>query len=185
GGGVAVLLELIKTMAANPWNCTIDFVFFDREENGLLGSQFYIRNVVNRADHFGMINLDIEGMGDEVFVGPVGGGDDNFLMPLVRKAAKQTKFDYKEEDVFPGSDYASFAQAGLENISISVVPKGDPELLARMVRAGGRIDPKYTPQVMTVMHTPNDKSSKMSPQSLEISYEFTSAVLQLINHSVH
>jgi hypothetical protein len=141
--------------------------------------------VVNRANHFGMINLDIEGMGDEVFVGPVGGGDDNFLMPLVRKAAKQTKFDYKEENAYPGSDYASFAQAGLENISISVVPKGDPELLARMVRSGGKMDPKYTPQVMTIMHTPNDRSDKMSPHSLEISYEFTSTVLQLIDGTAH
>ncbi len=185
GGGVAVLLELIKTTAKDPWNCTVDFVFFDQEENGLLGSQFYIQRAVNRASHYGMINLDIEGMGDVVCVGPVGGGDDNFLMPILRKAAKQTKFDYKEEDAYPGSDYAAFANAGLENISISVVPKGDPELLARMMKSGGRIDPKYTPRVMTVIHTPNDRSTKMSPRSLGISYDFTLAALRLLNSTIH
>jgi hypothetical protein len=184
GSGVAVLLELIKSMGNSTWKCTVDFVFFDREETGLLGSQFYIQRVVNRSSHYGMINLDVEGMGDEVFVGPVGGGDDSFLMPLVRKAARQTKFAYKEEDVYPASDYAAFESAQLENISVSVVPKGDPELLVRMLRSGGKIDPKYMPQVMTVMHTPDDRSDKVSPHSLEISYEFTRTVLQLIDGTI-
>jgi hypothetical protein len=184
GSGVAVVLELIKSMKDFPWKCTVDFVFFDQEEKGLLGSQFYIQKVLDRSRHYGMINLDTEGSGSEVYVGPVGGGDDNFLMPFLRRAAKQTGVSYKEHEYYPSSDYESFAVMRLENISISVVPKGDADLLARMTKAGGRIDKKDTPEIMKVIHTPNDRMDKMSPDALGISYTFTKAVLQNINDSI-
>ncbi len=184
GGGVAVLLELVKSVYQSPMKCSVDFVFFDREENGLIGSRFYVQKVVNRNNHVAMINLDVEGTGKELYAGPVGGGDDNFLMPLVRKAALQTKFDYQEEDGFPESDYLSFADAKLENISISVVPKGDAMLLSRMAKNGGRPDPKGLPHVMRVMHTSDDRSYKMSPRALQMSFEFTRTLLRLIDEAV-
>ncbi len=181
GSGTAVLLELIKNFRDVPHQCTIDFVFFDREEDGLLGSQFYVQKAVDRTRHLGMINLDIEGTGNVVYVGPVGGGDDDFLMPLVRKAAQLVKFPYKEETDYPGSDFESFAAARLENISISVVPSGDPELLANMARTNGKIDSKHIPKVMKVMHTPDDRSDQMSPDALEISFEFTRSIIQFVD----
>ena len=185
GSGVAVVLELIKTTKDFPWKCTVDFVFFDQEEKGLIGSQFYIDRVVDRNNHYGMINLDVEGSGNEVYVGPVGGGDDNFLMPFVRRTASRTKFSFREKDSYPSSDYESFAVMRLENISISVVPKGDADLLARMASMGGRAEGNALPQVMKVIHTPKDRSDLVSPQSLKISYEFTKTLLQLLNESVH
>ncbi len=185
GSGVAVILELIKSMKDFPWKCTVDFVFFDQEEKGLIGSQFYIQRVVDRKWHYGMINLDIEGSGSEVYVGPVGGGDDNFLMPFVRNAAGRTKYTYREKDAYPSSDYESFAAAGLENISISVVPKGDAELLARMMSSGTRLDTKNIPKVMKVIHTPKDRTDQMDPEALSISFQFTKTLLQLVNESVH
>lgn len=184
GAGVAVVLELIKTLRSQAWNCTFDFCFFDQEEKGLLGSQFYIQKVLDRKNHFGMINLDVVGTGEELFVGPVGGGDDEFLMPLVRKASRQTKFPYQERAFYPSSDHEAFANARLENISISVVPKGDSELLSRMAKGGGRIDPKNPPKVMKVMHTPDDRSDQVRPEALKMSYEFTKTLLQLINDSI-
>lgn len=184
GGGIAVVIELIKSMQRFPWKCSVDFVFFDREEDGLLGSRFYVQRVVDKKNHYGMINLDVEGTGSEVYVGPVGSGDDDFLMPLVRNTAKQTGFSYKENAAYPGSDYESFAAERLENISVSVVPKGDADLLARMAQSRGAIDPKYMPKVMRVMHTPNDRSDQMSPDALRISYEFTKTLLKYINESI-
>lgn len=184
GAGVAVVLELVKTLRSQAWKCTIDFCFFDQEEKGLLGSQFYIQKVLDRKNHYGMINLDVVGTGEELFVGPVGGGDDDFLMPLVRKAARQTKYAYQERAFYPSSDHEAFVNARLENISVSVVPKGDAERLHKMVRGGGRIDPKNPPQVMKVMHTPDDRSDQVKPEALKMSYEFTKTLLQLINDSI-
>jgi aminopeptidase YwaD len=184
GSGVAVVLELIKTTKDLPWKCTVDFVFFDQEEKGLLGSQFYIERVVDRSRHYGMINLDIEGSGNEVYVGPVGGGDDDFLMPFVRRAAKRTKVSYHEKDSYPSSDFESFAMMRLENISISVVPKGDSELLARMTKSGSRIEAKDMPSIMKVIHTPKDRTDQMTPEALKISYDLTLTLLGLLNESV-
>ena len=185
GSGVAVLLELIKTFKDYSWNCSVDFVFFDREEEGMIGSQFYVDRVVNRRTHYGMINLDVEGSGNVVYVGPVGGGDDNFLMPFVRRAEAQTKFAYREEDSYPNSDYESFASMHLENISISVVPKGDPDLIARMLKSGGSVEGSNMPAVMKVIHTPNDRTDHMSPDALNISFTFTKTLLQFLNESAH
>jgi hypothetical protein len=184
GSGVAVLLELVKELKKQPMKCTVDLCFFDQEEQGLLGSQFYIQRVVDRKDHYGMINLDVEGTGEEVFVGPVGGGDDEFLMPLVRKTARQTQLPYQERAFYPNSDHVAFVNAKLENISISVVPKGDSELLSKMMKGGGRLDPKNPPKVMRVMHTPNDRSSEMTPGALKMSFTFTRTLLQLVNDSI-
>ena len=184
GGGVAVLLELVKELKKQPMKFSVDLCFFDQEEEGLLGSQFYIQRVVDRKNHYGMINLDVEGTGEEVFVGPVGGGDDEFLMPLVRKAARQTHYPYQERAFYPSSDHVAFVNAKLENISISIVPKGDSDLLAKMMKSGGRPDPKNPPKVMKVMHTPNDRSSEMTPGALNMSFTFTKTLLQLINDSI-
>ncbi|MGB2868109.1 MAG: M28 family metallopeptidase [Bacteroidota bacterium] len=181
GSGVAVTLGLVRSLKDVAWNYSVDFCFFDREEDGLFGSAAYVRQFVDRRTHLAMINLDIEGTGEEVYVGPVGGGDDDLLMPLVRRAASQTKFSFKEDPIYPDSDHESFAGEKLENISISVVPRGDSELLSEMVRNKWKVAPGRLPKVMRVMHTSDDLSREMTPEALSTSYEFTKAVLLLLN----
>ncbi|MBI4428305.1 MAG: M28 family peptidase [Ignavibacteriales bacterium] len=182
GGGVAVVLGLIKAMGDYPWNYKIDFCFFDKEEDGLLGSREFVKKYKDRENHLAMINLDVEGMGDEVYVGPVGGGDDNFIMPIVRRAAKRTGRAFTERATYPSSDHVSFANAKLENISVSVVPKGDADKLVGML-SSQKVDAASFPQVMKVMHTPHDSSTYMTSKALGISFEFTKTLLMLLNES--
>lgn len=181
GSGVAVVLGLIQSLKNTAWNYSIEFCFFDREEDGLVGSAAYVRQFVDRRTHLAMVNLDVEGTGEEVYVGPVGSGDDDLLMPLVRQAAQKTKFSYKEDENYPDSDHESFAHEKLENISISIVPKGDSELLSEMVRNKWKVAPGRLPKVMRVMHTADDSSREMTPEALKTSYEFARAVLLLLN----
>ena len=181
GGGVAVLLGLIKSFNDYPWKYKVDFCFYDQEEAGLLGSREYAKRV-NDKDHLAMVNLDVEGMGDELFVGPVGGGDDDFIMPLARQAAKQIGYTLTERPQYPPSDHISFANARLENISVSVVPKGDPDKLVSMF-SGQSADTSNYPLVMKVMHTPHDSSRYMSARALSMSFNFTSTLLKLLNES--
>ena len=72
GSGVAVLLALIHHLQNMEWNYSVDFCFFDQEEANLAGSLHYIYQFIIPSKHLAMINLDIEGTGDEVYVGPVG-----------------------------------------------------------------------------------------------------------------
>ncbi|HEY5616045.1 MAG TPA: M28 family metallopeptidase [Bacteroidota bacterium] len=180
GGGVAVLLGLIKTLKAHQWNVTVDFVFFDREEDGLVGSAVYVRESPDKLRHLAMINLDVEGTGEEVYVGPVGGGDDDLLMPVVRTAAKKKGFPFEERAAYPSSDYQSFARAKLENISISVVPKGDADKLAAWM-SGTQPTPETFPEVMKIMHTARDSAVYVTPKALGMSYEFTKTIVLLLN----
>lgn len=183
GGGVAVILELVRGMRDATLNHTFDFCFFDQEEAGLLGSAVYVRQRDQSYKHLAMINLDVEGTGDEIYVGPVGGGDDDLVMKYIHEARDKTKYFYEEHEIYPGSDHESFANAGLENISLSVVVKGDVEKLVRWIKSGYRKieKPEEMPEVLSVMHTPRDKSDAMSPDALNISYVFTKTTLLLLD----
>lgn len=183
GGGVAVVLEIIHTLKSNHFNHTIDFCFFDQEEAGLIGSAVYVRRYDTTYQHLAMINLDVEGTGNEIYAGPVGGGDDALIMKYIHEARDKTKFPYKENEFYPESDNESFGAAKLENISLSVVPYGDAEKLAKWTKSGFKKfeDPKDVPEVLKVMHSPEDKSVYMTPEALNMSYEFTKTTLLLLD----
>jgi Zn-dependent M28 family amino/carboxypeptidase len=190
GGGVAVILELIRMLKDKKFNHTIDFCFFDKEEDGLIGSAVYVHRYDTTYKHLAMINLDVEGTGNELYVGPVSSEDD-VIMKYIHAARDSTKFIYNESEYYPGSDNESFANAHLENISISVVPHGDAEKLAKWVKSGYKmLNTEDTPEVLKVMHTPEDKSKYMTDAALNISYEFTKTTLLLLDrgedaHAVH
>ncbi len=182
GSGVAVLLTLIRNMQSVEWNYTIDFCFFDQEEEKLMGSMYYVSQFAIPKKHLAMINLDIEGTGDEVFVGPVG-RLNRFLMRYIHEAAKKNGTQLVEHAEYPGSDYQSFADYNLENISISIVPKGDGDRLSKFVHNDYKADSLNAPKVLGVMHSVYDRSSLVTPASLKMSYEFTDTLLTLLNES--
>ena len=182
GSGVAVLLALIRHLQSVEWNYSVDFCFFDQEEANLMGSMYYVNQFIIPKKHLAMINLDIEGTGDEVFVGPVG-STNRFLMRYIHEAAKKNGSSLVEHSDYPGSDYQSFADYSLENISISIVPKGDGDRLSKFVHNGYKADSLDAPKVLGVMHTVYDRSSLVSPASLRMSYEFTNTLLIQLNES--
>jgi hypothetical protein len=183
GSGVAVLLELVRALKDRAWNYSFDFCFFDQEENGLLGSKRYVRGFVVPRLHLAMVNLDVEGLGDELYVGPAGRWNERFLLPLARKAADSLQLSLQDRTAYPMSDYASFGSAGLENISISVVPKGDADRLAGMLERGGSVSASNMPEVMKVIHTHNDLAKYVSVDALKLSFEYTQTLLVLIDDS--
>lgn len=181
GASVAILLGIIQSMKNFNWSHQIDFCFFDQEEKGLVGSQEFVKTYADSSIHLAMINLDVNGMGDMVFVGPVGGGDDDLLLPMARGAAARERLPFREHEFYPPSDHLSFGIRKLENISVSVVPAADVDLLVEAVLNGWQIDADKVPEVMKYMHTPEDKSEHVSPKALEISYRFTTALLESLN----
>ena len=183
GGGVAVVLELIRTMEKFEFHHTVDFCFFDLEEAGLLGSAYYVGHYDRSFAPVAMMNLDLEGTGDRIYAGPVGGGDDDIIMKYLHAARDKTQFPYEENAVYPGSDNESFAEARMENISISVVAEGDVEKLVKWKKNGFRKieNPDDLPVVLRVMHTPEDKSEYMTPEALYMSYRFTKTTLTLLD----
>ncbi len=180
GSGVAVVMALIQHLQNTEWNYSVDFCFFDQEESKLMGSMYYVKQFVLPQKHIAMINLDIEGTGEEVFVGPVG-MNSRTIMRYVHDAVKETGFPYFESADFPASDHLSFARFNLQNIAISIVPKGDSERLIKYVQNGYKPDSLDAPKVLAVMRTVDDRSNLVSPASLKMSYEFTKTLLLLLN----
>lgn len=191
GAGVAVLLGLARQLRDRPWHVTVELCFFDQEERGLVGSRAYVARDTAAERHLAMINLDIVGTGEEVYVGPADGQDDAFVLPHVRAAAAALGYPYAEHALYPGSDYGAFARAGLENISISVVPAGDTRRVTEMLEGmqSGRLtappdtaSPAY-PVVLKVMHTPRDSSTFVTPSALTMAFALTRAVLVRLDDS--
>jgi Zn-dependent M28 family amino/carboxypeptidase len=182
GSGVAVLLALIQHLRNLEWNYTLDFCFFDHKESKLLGSTHYVNQFFIPSKHLAMINLDIEGAGDEVYVGSVN-RNNKFLMRYVREAAQKNGFPLVESPDYPASDHDSFDQYRLENISISIVPKGDGDRLSKYVHNNYKIDSSDVPKTLGVIRTVNDRSNLVSPASLKMSYDLTKTLLLLLNGS--
>ncbi len=177
GAGVAVLLGLISTVLHDDPGVAMRFCFFDQEEVGLIGSAVYAREHVDSSTHLAMINLDVVGWGNEVFVGPVGEGDDDRIMPIVRTAAASKGIGIIEGDVYPSSDHRSFGRAGLENIAISIVPQGDTEKVTAMLR-GMEMSKEMMPKVLTTMHTPQDGQDTIEPAAMMTAYELVLEILR-------
>jgi aminopeptidase YwaD len=66
GSGTAVLLGMIKDIKANPNDNDLTFIFFDAEERGLWGSEYYVANTDERFD--AVFNIDMAGYGDSLMI---------------------------------------------------------------------------------------------------------------------
>lgn len=183
GSGVAVALALLNHFKDEEMKHTLEVCFFDKEEKGCFGSASYIKQFAIAAKHLTYINLDVVGTGDEVYIGPIGGGDDRIVMPIVREAMRKLPYKYVERAEFPSSDYLPFAAVGLENIAISVVPEGDARRLALYVKNNGAVADTIAdfPRVLTAIHTSLDRSKYVSPHSLKMAFEFTREIILLLN----
>jgi len=60
GSGTALLLEVAKVLSQFKFNCTIEFVAFNAEEEGLVGSSYYVQQASQAGeDILLMINIDM------------------------------------------------------------------------------------------------------------------------------
>ncbi|MDF5715930.1 MAG: M20/M25/M40 family metallo-hydrolase [Rhizonema sp. NSF051] len=59
--GVAVLLEIARILSSHSHPRTLQLVFFDREEEGLLGSKAFVKNKAHLQNLHGVIVMDMVG----------------------------------------------------------------------------------------------------------------------------
>jgi Zn-dependent M28 family amino/carboxypeptidase len=177
---VSVLLGLIDRLQGMEWNYSVDFVFFDQEESGMWGSAMYVQQFLIPSRYLGMINVDVVGAGEEVYIGPVGPLNYN-LLPYLKAAAKMANVPFVAKAEYPPSDYLTFAAMKLETISVSVVPRGDGEKMSASIKATGRADSASAPRVIGIMHTPDDRAILIKPESLKLAYDFLRATMEAIN----
>jgi len=113
--GTAIAAELARVFAANPPRRSVMIMHFTGEENGLLGSEYFVAHpTIPFGNIVGMINLDCEGLGTGTVV--MAGGEtfgrawDEYAAGL--DSLKLAKLALRREDGHGAGDYASFVKTG-------------------------------------------------------------------------
>jgi hypothetical protein len=146
--GTAALLEIARVLSATGIRPkrSILFVSFAGEEQGLLGSQFYVSNPPRPLNTVkAMVNIDHAGVGN----GKITVGLSRLEKPVAQTAAEKIGMGDRLElfGLFPGGDHVPFAEAGIPTATIVTSgshpdfhrptdrpEKIDPELLAAVTR---------------------------------------------------
>jgi len=152
--GTAVLLEIARVLATTGLRPkrSLLFLSFAGEEQGLLGSRFYVahpRHPLSAAK--AMINVDHAGVGN----GHITVGLSKLEKAVAQAAAEKVAAGDKLElyGLFPGGDHVPFAEAGLPTAAI--------------VTAGSHPD----------FHQPTDTPEKIKPELLAAITHYTLALV--------
>jgi len=153
GGSCAVLIELLAAFKASPLaRATLRVVFFDREENGLVGSRMHFSTPGHRADY--ALNLDVFAYGDTIFA--TGSRPEGVLLRSLRAVGEATGLPVREVPParYPGSDHQTMMNAQIETLGLALVDKADVDgILAMDV---SKMTVGKGPRVLRIIHTPND-----------------------------
>ena len=160
GGSCAALIELIRSFKASPMpGVTLEFVFFDREENGLEGSRAYFAAASSRPAL--ALNLDIFAYGDALFA--TSSPPDGRLLRELQAAGAAAGMPVRDvpRDRYPGSDHQSMMRAGVETLGLAMVDTADVDAILQLGVAG--LKPGQGPRILTIIHTPNDTVAEVRP----------------------
>jgi aminopeptidase S len=163
GAACAALIELIRAFKASPLaRATLTFVFFDREENGLIGSREYFGAHTTRPAYG--VNLDIFAYGDTLFA--TAGNADSVLLRSLKAAGEAAGVPVRDVPPasYPGSDHRSMIAAGIETVGLAIVDAADVEAVLNLGVAG--LKPGQGPRILTIIHTPNDTLAEVKPDQM-------------------
>lgn len=146
--GVAAALEVAEVLRQVALRVTVRFVFFGAEEEGLFGSSYYVHHL-DPDPIVGMVNLDMEGVGERLEVATLHGSD-----ALARTAVRLAgdlgiRVVTAHEN---GSDHVNFESIG---VPVAFIFRPD--------------DPDYD--------TPRDTVDRVVPALLEVSARLAAAVV--------
>lgn len=142
GSGVAAVLETARLLAHVPTARTIHFIAFGAEEDGLIGSHFYI---LSRAQTVvGMVNMDMVGKGAGLLVGNE--GSDVSAVDLAERIARRLGLQVRRFKLGQ-SDHVSFEQAGVPAVFITT---GDDDAIHTPGDVVDRLDPTFVATAATL-----------------------------------
>jgi hypothetical protein len=180
GASCAVLIELIAAFKASPLaRSTLRVVFFDREENGLVGSRMHFSTPGHRADH--AVNLDVFAYGDTIFA--TASRPDGLLLRSLRAVGEATGLPVRDvpPDRYPGSDHQTMINAQIETLGVALVDKADVDGIVAM-------DPRKMvagtgPRVLRIIHTPNDTMAEVRVEQMMRGLALVEALIRRVDSS--
>ncbi|HEU4685627.1 MAG TPA: M20/M25/M40 family metallo-hydrolase [Nitrospira sp.] len=157
--GTAVMLEVARVMretALRPRRA-IDFISFSGEEQGMVGSRFYVSRALQRAGKVNaMINVDHAGIGNGRLTVGLAGVDKSRAIEAAQRSGLFDRVDLF--GFFPGGDHVPFKEAGVPTVTI----------------VSGGPHPHF--------HKPSDTADTINPEILEAVARYVCTLLwQLAN----
>jgi Zn-dependent M28 family amino/carboxypeptidase len=146
------LLARFKRMPLQ--NYRVLAAFWDREEDGLLGSQAFLASAPHEQLPSLYINFDMLGYGDTLLAN---WKDDKGKPAGAFRKAAGDRFPLRFDFEFPPSDDRSFTAAGSEVVALALGDKQDIENGLKLMR--GKTAPR--PRILTIMHTVEDTPDKV------------------------
>ncbi len=148
----AALLELVAAFKASPLaRATLQIVFFDREESGLLGSRAFF-NAGRRPAAAVLLAVGGSGVPHLATASP----PHRVAARVLRVAAESVGLPVRlvPRASYPDSDHLTMMNAGIETLGLALVDAADVDGVLN-IGVGG-LTPGAGPRVLTIIHTPND-----------------------------
>lgn len=156
--GIVIIANIYRTMRNLSTQKTYQFVGFDKEEEGLLGSDAMAKNIPKekRASYCAMVNFDSFGF---TYPQAMRNISSDSLLELAKTVSEEMKFPFAKAAIeFASSDSESFRTRDIPAISFHGLDN----------------------QWQNYLHNPNDKLSKVNMQSVYFGYRhglvFTSKI---------
>lgn len=162
GAACAALIEIAAAVKASPLErFTLQVVFFDREEVGLLGSRAYFA-AGHRPDY--AMNIDIFAYGDSLFA--TRSHPEGVLLRALHAAGKDIGLPVRDvpRTSYPASDHQTMMSAGVETLGIALVPAADIDGVIAI--ASGRLKAGRGPRILQIIHAPDDTLDNVRPEQM-------------------
>jgi len=175
--GSTTVLELLAALSASPLKRhSVSAVFFDLEEEGLIGSANYTKALAKQDLPALFINFDVFGYGDTLWVGA---RDPKIgAAATIVDVAAAKNFPTQVGPAYPPSDHLSFVRLGVESLSFSLIDGSEiPGILS--IFRGER--PEKAPRVMTIIHTPDDTVDKLDFKAVSRGIQMVEQVVRAID----
>jgi Peptidase family M28 len=161
--GAALLPSLLYSLSAQPRHHTLIFVGFSGEEEGLVGSQYYVGHLTNaqRAHIEGMVNFDSLGLGPtEVWASHA----DKVLLDALASVATASKLPLTAMNVdnLGTADSESFARYQIRRITLHSV----------------------TQKTWPILHSPSDKLAAVKMNDYYDSYKLIAEYLAYLDDAL-
>lgn len=155
----------------------------DQEELGLVGAEAWIKahGVTNLA---AVIVADVNANGDTLMYGEDAGPQSVFVIEAAKAVCAARNISCLGFAEYPPSDDRAFAGAGAPTISIGHQPKAEADKLQAFMLNPPKAPPKdmsTIPEVLRLIHTPNDKLDRVEPATLAQLADFVATLVMKLD----
>jgi hypothetical protein len=161
--GVAAVLELAEALARRPLaRYAVTVALFDLEEAGLLGSRAMAADSLGTPRPAVVLNLDIFGYGDALWVGADDGRSS--AVRALEAGGREAGLAVLVDSAYPSSDHLSFRRPGTQSVAVALLDRADIEAVRARLRGGpppAETTESGPPKIFRVVHSDEDTIDKL------------------------